>query len=252
MLYGTAQTGGAYGYGVIYTIGSGGAFTILHSFDYTDGGEPGAALVQGTDGDFYGTTIGGGAQGDGTVFRITPAGTLTTLHSFHVTDGATPNGGLIQGTDGNFYGTTEADGANSSGTIFQITPAGTLTTLHSFSSSEGQNPWAGLVQHTDGNFFGTTWGGGSSNMGTVFRLSMGLGPFVRTIAPFGKVGEAVTILGTDLTGATSVTFNGTPASFTVVSPSAITTAVPAGATSGTIQVVTPAGTLSSNVPFQVL
>ena len=68
----------------------------------------------------------------------------------------------------------------------------------------------------------------------------------------GKVGAAVEILGTDLTGATSVSFNGTAATFTVVSSSLITTTVPAGATTGTIQVVTPSGTLSSNVPFRVL
>jgi uncharacterized protein (TIGR03437 family) len=66
------------------------------------------------------------------------------------------------------------------------------------------------------------------------------------------VGTAVKILGTDLTGATSVSFNGAAAAFTVVSPSLITTRVPAGASTGTAQVVTPSGTLSSNVPFRVL
>jgi uncharacterized protein (TIGR03437 family) len=66
------------------------------------------------------------------------------------------------------------------------------------------------------------------------------------------VGAGVRILGTNLTGATSVTFNGTPAVFTMVSNSFITTTVPAGATSGNVQVVTPGGTLSSNVPFRVL
>ncbi|HEV3275536.1 MAG TPA: IPT/TIG domain-containing protein, partial [Terriglobia bacterium] len=60
------------------------------------------------------------------------------------------------------------------------------------------------------------------------------------------------ILGTNLTTATSVTFNGTPATFNVVSSSLITTTVPAGATSGKVQVVTPVGTLTSNVPFRVL
>lgn len=45
----------------------------------------------------------------------------------------------------------------------------------------------------------------------------------------GKVGAAVKILGTDLTGATSVTFNGMEATFTVVSSSEITTKIPAGA-----------------------
>jgi uncharacterized protein (TIGR03437 family) len=59
------------------------------------------------------------------------------------------------------------------------------------------------------------------------------------------------ILGTDLTGATSVTFNGTAAAFSVVSSSEITTTVPTGATTGTVQVTTSSGTLSSNVNFRV-
>jgi len=62
---------------------------------------------------------------------------------------------------------------------------------------------------------------------------------------------AVNILGTSLTGATSVTFNGTAAKFTVASSSLITTSVPAGATTGTIEVVTPSATLASNAAFQV-
>jgi len=80
---------------------------------------------------------------------------------------------------------------------------------------------------------------------------MGLGPFVQTLPMIAKVRMNVAILGSNLTGATSVTFNGTPAAFTVVSPSLVKTSVPAGATSGTIQVVTPSGTLSSNLPFVV-
>ena len=59
------------------------------------------------------------------------------------------------------------------------------------------------------------------------------------------------ILGTDLTGATSVTFNGVPATFAVVSPTEITTTVPAGATTGQVEVVTLKGTLSTNVIFRV-
>ena len=80
---------------------------------------------------------------------------------------------------------------------------------------------------------------------------MGLGPFVKTLPTSGKVGAAVRILGTDLTGATNVTFNGTAAEFTVVSSSEITTTVPSGATAGEVKVVTPSGTLSSNVSFRV-
>ncbi len=65
------------------------------------------------------------------------------------------------------------------------------------------------------------------------------------------MGTAVRILGTDLTGATSVTFNGTAATFTVVSRSEITTTVPTGATTGTVEVTIPSGTLNSNTEFSV-
>ena len=75
---------------------------------------------------------------------------------------------------------------------------------------------------------------------------------MKTQPTFGKVGAAVKILGSDLTGATSVTFNDTAATFTVVSASLITTTVPAGTTTGKVLVVTPSGTLSSNVRFRVL
>jgi hypothetical protein len=96
-------------------------------------------------------------------------------------------------------------------------------------------------------------GGGANNDGTVFSLSVGLGPFVETRPRSGEVGTVVEILGTDLTGATSVSFNGTAATFTVnLSGSAISTTVPALATTGTVEVVTPSRTLSSNVPFRVL
>ena len=106
------------------------------------------------------------------------------------------------------------------------------------------------MQATNGDFYGTTFDGGTSD-GKVFSLSVGLGPFVKTPPTSGKVGAAVKILGTDLTGATSVSFNGIAAVFTDVSPSLITTTVPTGATSGKVEVVTPSGTLSSNVSFRL-
>jgi uncharacterized protein (TIGR03437 family) len=65
------------------------------------------------------------------------------------------------------------------------------------------------------------------------------------------VGSTVKILGTDLTGASSVTFNGTTATFTVVSASEISTTVPADATTGFVEVITPGGTLTSNKTFTV-
>src|ERR1039458_7746179 len=232
-LYGTTSSGGANGYyGTVFKITPGGTLTTLYSFcsqtNCTDGAEPYARLVQAANGNFYGTTVGGGVRGGGTVFEITPTGTLTTLHRFNGTDGATPYAWLVQAANGDLYGTTYAGGANNGGgTVFKITPGGTLTTLYSFCSqsgcTDGGSPYAGLVQDTNGDFYGTTADGGGS--GTVFRLSVGLGPFVKTQPPNGKVGAAVEILGTNLTGATSLSFNGTAAVFTVVSPTLITTTV---------------------------
>lgn len=278
-LYGTTASGGANnncvlngsfgaGCGTVFKMTPSGELTTLYSFSGTDGAYP-IALVQGPGENFYGATAGGGANsacsggpsgpGCGTIFNITRAGALTTLYNFCArpgcADGATPGGappftgpGLIRGTDGKFCGTTVFGGANGDGTIFNITFDGTLTTLHSFDGTDGSTPYGGLVQGTDGSFYGTT----SMVHGTIFNLSMGLGPFVRTLPGFGQVGSPVTILGTDLTGPVSVAFDGTPAAITFFSSAEIRTTVPAGARTGTVQVTTPAGIVSSKVPFKVL
>ncbi len=273
--YGTTTEGGSgtctNGCGTVFEITPEGTLTTLHNFTGFphDGDGPLAGLIQATDGSFYGTTEWGGANnecdfGCGTVFKMTPGGKVTVLHSFcsqsyNCADGEYPEAGLVQATDGNFYGTTAWGGGGDCtlgcGTVFKITPDGTLTTLHSFSNTDGRAPIAALIQDTDGDLYGTAACGGantcSANSGTIFRLSMGLGPFVETWPSSAKVGKPINILGSSLTGATNVTFNGAPATFTVLSASLITATVPEGATTGTVQVVTPGGTLSSNVPFRV-
>jgi uncharacterized repeat protein (TIGR03803 family) len=267
--YGVTGSGGANnscyegnGCGTVFKITPNGALTTLYNFcsetNCADGESP-FPLIQGTDGNFYGITDGGGANDAGTVFQITSSGKLTTLYNFcsqggsSCTDGSSPAAELLLATDGDFYGTTMVGGANfNSGTVFKITPCGTLMTLHSFDMSDGYDPLAALSQATNGEFYGTTESGGVYSDGTVFSLSVGLGQFVETNPTSGKVGMTVKILGSFLTGATSVTFNGTPATFSINSKSEITTTVHTGATTGTVQVITPRlGTLSSNVPFAV-
>ena len=66
----------------------------------------------------------------------------------------------------------------------------------------------------------------------------------------GPQGAAVVLLGTNLGGATSVQFNGAPASFTVNSPSQLTAIVPA-ASSGPIVVTTPDGQAGTTTGFGV-
>ena len=263
--YGTTSYGGANGYGTVFEITAAGVLTTLHSFTGNDGGYPFGGLVQASNGSFYGTTsansglllTGGGPSctgsgiGFGTAFEITSAGKLTTLHGFANTDGAYPYGTLVQATDGNFYGPTSCGGASNNGTLFKITSKGTLTSLYSFGGPDGSFPYAGLIQSTNGTLYGTAVVGGTDNDGTVFSLSVGLGPFVETNPTSGKVGASVIILGNKLTGATAVSFNGAAATFTVISSTEIKTTVPTDATTGTVEVTTPSGTLKSNVAFRV-
>jgi uncharacterized repeat protein (TIGR03803 family) len=262
-LYGTAQDGGAYNRGAIFRIAPSGTLTTLYSFcshgeGCPDGYTPVGALIEAADGNLYGTTDFGGSIGDGTVFRISLGGALTTLHSFDSTDGANPFAGLVQATNGVLFGTAQSGGAHDFGTIFKVTPQGAFTSLLSFATPGGVDPYGGLVQATTGVFYGTTnYGGGfggactDRGCGTVFSLDVALGPFVETVPTLGMIGRRVLILGNNLTGVTSVTFNGTPATFTVVSSTLITTTVPVGATTGPVQVTTPSGTLTSNVNFRV-
>jgi uncharacterized repeat protein (TIGR03803 family) len=273
-LYGATHVGGAYGGGTIFKITMAGDFTTLYTFcslaDCTDGVQPYAALVQGADGNFYGVTgaggNGAGGNGGGTFFTMTPSGALTTLYNFCAAGGDCADGAyplaLMLATDGNFYGMTGGGGASGYGTIFQITPSGSLTTEHSFDGTDGivseVQPGPYLIQDTSGTFYGVTAEGGanyttcSTCSGTVFSLSMGLGPFVKTLPTSGRVGSTVKILGNRLTGATSVTFNGVAAAFTVASSTEITTTVPTGATTGVVKVVTSRGTtLTSNLAFTI-
>jgi uncharacterized repeat protein (TIGR03803 family) len=255
--YGTTLSGGVNDQGTVFTITSGGKLTTLHSFNGTDGALPLGSLVQTGNGAFYGTTETGGANNSGTVFKFLLGTGGVTLYSFcanaNCADGSYPAAGLIEGTDGNLYGTTTGGGAYGNyGTIFAIKPTGALSTLHNFMLSDGSLPAGGLVQGTNGKFYGTTYASGVNNDGTIFSLDMGFGPFVSFVRSYGKVGHTGPILGQGFTGTTSVSLNGIPASFTVISDTFIKATVPPRATTGYVQVVTPGGTLTSNVPFRVL
>lgn len=77
-------------------------------------------------------------------------------------------------------------------------------------------------------------------------------PTITSFTPTsGPVGTGVTITGTDLTGATSVRFNGTAASYAVNSSTQITATVPGAATTGQISVTTAGGTATSSTSFTV-
>jgi len=150
--YGTTLSGGQYGQGTVFKVTTTGSLTTLYSFcktggDCTDGAQPSAGVIEGSDGNFYGTTVGGGIAGTydqcgdahvgtpptytcGTAFRLTPSGELTTLYTFcsqingnSCADGSNPLVSLIEDSAGNFYGTTPTGGTGGgAGTIFKLSP----------------------------------------------------------------------------------------------------------------------------------
>ena len=90
-------------------------------------------------------------------------------------------------------------------------------------------------------FFNDTW-----------ALRLIAQPRITVFAPLaGPVGTLVTIHGFDFSSATSVTFGGVEAVFTVQDPHTITATVPAGAATGSISVTTPDGTALSPTEFFV-
>jgi gliding motility-associated-like protein len=103
---------------------------------------------------------------------------------------------------------------------------------------------------------GTTDGGSGNNFGTLY-YKFSMAPHLTVIYPAPTItalspnpvttGQTLTITGTNFTGATGVTINGTSVPFTVASATSITVVVPTGTTSGKVIVTTPGGTADGAV-----
>jgi len=187
-LYGTAESGGVSGNGVVFKLDASGNQTVLYSFKGgSDGAIPQAGLVSDTNFNLYGVTTTGGdvscnaPYGCGTIFRLSPAGKEIIVHRFTGTngDGAFPVGDLIIDQQGILYGTTESGGDASCfggagcGTVFKVSKTGQLSMIYRFkpTGGDGQFPEASLIRDAGGNLYGTTYQGGSTGFGTAFKVT---------------------------------------------------------------------------------
>ena len=172
-LYGTTESGGAYGNGIVFKVDSAGNETPIYS---APAGPEWAAELGAIDaqGNVYGTTRGAGADSEGSVFKIDSSNTFTTLYSFTGgTDGSNPRD-LRRDAQGNLYGNTKA------GSLYKLTLQANGTYV--FSSVQnfvgaGAGVWpGGTVIDAQGNQYGTASQGGDlacsapTGCGTVYKI----------------------------------------------------------------------------------
>ena len=148
--YGTAATGGSYGYGTIFKVREDGSdFQILRSLNQSagEGAYPNAGVILGFDGMLYGTTSYYSSSDYGIIFRINTDGSnFTKIYEFTGATGADPRNGLIQGQDSTLYGATWQGGMYGNGVIYKIKPDGTgYERLLNLSNQIGYQPYSPIL-----------------------------------------------------------------------------------------------------------
>ena len=123
-LYGTASSGGSFGFGTVFAVNTNGTgFTNLYNFSsVNDGSYPYAGLII-SDNTLYGTA--------GSVFAVNTDGTgFRVLHGFTGgSDGVDPNDVILSGNI--LYGTASGGGSSGNGTVFSISlPPPQLTIIY--------------------------------------------------------------------------------------------------------------------------
>ncbi|WP_201979721.1 IPT/TIG domain-containing protein [Hymenobacter rubidus] len=172
----------------------------------------------------------GGTAASATDYVVVPAPTIT---SFSPTSGVAGTAVTLTGT--NFGGASQVL-FNGTGSNFTLVSATTITATVPYGATTGL-----ITVVTPG---GTA---ASASSFTVVPL-----PSISYFSPTsGPVGTTVDLFGYYFTGATQVLFNGTSATYTVVSATNIRAIVPTGATDGLIKVTTPTGTGTSGSIFTV-
>lgn len=188
-LYGGANLGGSFDYGVVYELSpaSGGSwtYTVLHNFTNAEGNGPQVGVLFDSSGNLYGAT---GTR----IFKLSPSidGTWSEsdAYAFTAADGSNLLGDLTFDSAGNLYGTNQAGGRYESGVAFKLTPNGsggwTGTVLHAFnfSGSGGYNPEGALILDPAGNIYGTASGSNrGQGFGVVFKLGLVSGQWVEQV-----------------------------------------------------------------------
>jgi IPT/TIG domain len=132
--------------------------------------------------------------------------------------------------------------------IGRITTTGTVT---SYTLGSGIFDPEGITAGPDGALWFTNYI--DADVGnSIGLITTAVTPAISGFTPAaGAAGTTVTITGQNLSGATKVAFDGTPATIVSGTATQIVTKVPSGTATSPITVTTPAGTATSHTCFTV-
>jgi uncharacterized repeat protein (TIGR03803 family) len=187
-LYGVCTTGGANGFGTIYSYNAT-TFGYTKRFDLTgaaSGSVPFAELAASGNA-VYGVTSAGGTNGLGTVFSW-DVSTLAFTKHFDLTtsSGNTPYGRMILASNGLFYGLTSKGGTSDKGVLYSFNPVGNVYTVrYNLNSGNASTPYAGLLEDGAGTLYGTVSAQGSNGSGAIFRFLTGTVNYTE-LMPWGR------------------------------------------------------------------
>jgi uncharacterized repeat protein (TIGR03803 family) len=179
-LYGTTYQGGDlscgsfFGCGVVFKIDAAGSYSVLHTFELTDGASPYVGLARDSQGNLYGTTAFGGTRDYGVIFEIDTAGNYSTLYNFNLNKVGVNPGEVVVDPQGLVY-TTTTGSAGGSGTVLKLHSTGAATVLHTFENSDGAAPFR-LLLTKSGVLYGSTLEGGvggclQGGCGVIFSIT---------------------------------------------------------------------------------
>ncbi|MDX1998161.1 MAG: IPT/TIG domain-containing protein, partial [Thermoanaerobaculia bacterium] len=182
-------------------------------------------------------------------FRLTtPAGTTTSAMAFQVTTPNLPEIGGFDPLSGPPGRRVEIVGTNlgtATGVSFNGTPA-------NFEPPQANRIFATVpAGATTGQIRVTTPTGTATSFAS-FAVTNGGAVITGFQPPAGRPGDSVTLAGVNLTGAFAVTINRIPGDVGIVTANFVQVFVPSGATTGRIELSTPAGPAMTATDFIVL
>ena len=213
---------------VFSNLSTAGSIRFSGRTDLSTGRLPAAISIADADGDGKSDFAVSGVVNDVkgiSVFRNNPvlAPTVSSFNPAIAASGATV---VITGT--NLDGATTVNFGGTPATSFSVVSNASIRAI--------------VAEGATGTVSVTTLGGTATLAGFTFIPK----PTISSVTPLtAGAGSVVTIVGTNLTGASAVSFGSVAAtSFTVVSATSITAIVPASAISGSVSVTTPGGNAS--------